>query len=77
FILARLIAMGGDLQALFGMAPILTTDQLLLLKRDNVVQAGSRGLKDLGIAPTAIESIVPTYLWRFRKNGQFAVQAHG
>jgi len=78
---ARLIGLVGDIQAgLKGMipvlpAPILTTDQVLLLANDNVVAKNAKGLKDLGIAATAVESIVPTYLWRFRKNGQFAVTA--
>jgi NADH dehydrogenase len=46
-----------------------------MLKTDNVVspaaQAEGRTLSALGIEPTAMESIVPTYLWRFRKTGQF------
>ena len=78
---ARLIGLVGDVQAgLKGLvpvlpAPILTTDRVLLLANDNVVAKNAKGLKDLGIAATAVESIVPTYLWRFRKNGQFAVTA--
>jgi NADH dehydrogenase len=55
--------------------PLLTPDQVELLKTDNVVspaaQAEGRTLSALGIEPTAMESIVPTYLWRFRKTGQF------
>jgi NADH dehydrogenase len=80
-VIARLIGLVGDIQGgLKGMvpvipAPILTTDQVLLLANDNVVAKNAKGLKDLGIAATAVESIVPTYLWRFRKNGQFAVTA--
>jgi NADH dehydrogenase len=46
--------------------PLLTRDQVTLLKRDNVVTAGALGFKDLGIAPKAAEAIVPTYLHRFR-----------
>jgi len=75
FVGARLIGLGGDLMAFFGITPLLTGDQALLLEKDNVVAKGALGLKDLGIAATAVESIVPTYLWRFRKNGQFAVPA--
>ncbi len=74
FLLARIVGVAGDIAAGFGFVPPLTTDQVLMLKRDYVVQ-GARGLKDLGIAPTAVESILPTYLWRFRTNGQFAVPA--
>jgi NADH dehydrogenase len=55
--------------------PLLTPDQVELLKTDNVVsqeaQAEGRTLAALGIAPTAMEVIVPSYLWRFRKTGQF------
>ena len=55
--------------------PPLTPDQVELLKSDNVVSdAAARGgltLKGLGIDATAMETVVPTYLWRFRKAGQF------
>lgn len=51
--------------------PMLTLDQVRLLGSDNVVADGALGLRDLGIAPTAAEAIVPSYLWRFRKHGQF------
>ena len=51
--------------------PLLTLDQLRLLERDNVVSEGALTLKDLGIIPTAAEAIVPSYLWRFRKLGEF------
>ena len=73
---ASLIGIVGDIQAsVLPIAPLLTSDQVLMLQKDNVVTKGAKGLKDLGIAATAVESIVPTYLWRFRKNGQFAVPA--
>jgi NADH dehydrogenase len=51
----------------------LTLDQLAQLKRDNIVGTGEGigTLADLGIAPTALEPVLPTYLWRFRKTGQF------
>jgi hypothetical protein len=55
--------------------PPLTVDQVRLLERDNVVsaqaQSEGRTIEALGIDPTAFEVIVPTYLWRFRKTGQF------
>jgi NADH dehydrogenase len=55
--------------------PPLTPDQVELLKRDNVVSEAAiregRTLEGLGITPTAMEVIVPAYLWRFRKTGQF------
>ncbi len=44
----------------------LTRDQLLLLARDNVVEAGAAGLAALGVAATPIEAVVPAYLRRYR-----------
>ena len=55
--------------------PLLTRDQVLMLKSDNVVSAAAiaegRTLEGLGIAPASIEAIVPGYLYRFRAAGQF------
>jgi NADH dehydrogenase len=55
--------------------PLLTPDQVELLRADNVVSpaaiAEGRTFQAFGIVPETIESIVPTYLWRFRKTGQF------
>ena len=55
--------------------PPLTPDQVELLKSDNVVSAEAtregRTLDAFGIVPTSMETIVPSYLWRFRKTGQF------
>jgi uncharacterized protein YbjT (DUF2867 family) len=56
--------------------PLLTLDQVELLKRDNVVAPGAATLNDLGINPTAAEVIIPTYLDRFRVGGRFS-QAGG
>ena len=56
----------------------MTRDQVELLKGDNVVSqaaiAEGRTLQGLGIAPEAFETIVPSYLYRFRKTGQYAAQ---
>jgi len=55
--------------------PLLTPDQVELLRSDNVVSpaalAEGRTIAALGIEPAALEAIVPSYLWRFRKTGQF------
>jgi uncharacterized protein YbjT (DUF2867 family) len=55
--------------------PPLTPDQVEMLHVDNVVseaaKAEGRTLQGLGIEPEPIEAIVPAYLWRFRKTGQF------
>jgi len=62
----------------FGLLPdeiVLTRDQLVMLERDNVVspEADSEGrdLEGLGITPTTLEAVVPGYLKRFRKHGQY------
>jgi uncharacterized protein YbjT (DUF2867 family) len=52
--------------------PPLTRDQVSLLQRDNVVSAGALTLADLGIAPTTVEAILPTYLDRYRRGGWFS-----
>ena len=58
--------------------PALTSDQVELLKHDNVVSAAAvaegRSLPGLGIAARSIESVVPSYLYRYRKAGQFTVK---
>lgn len=55
--------------------PPLTPDQVRLLGQDNVVSeaaaAEGRTLEGLGITPTALALVLPTYLYRFRKAGQF------
>lgn len=60
--------------------PLLTMDQVELLKRDNLVSseaaAEGRTLEGLGITPEGIEAIVPSYLFRYRRAGQFT-QAKG
>jgi uncharacterized protein YbjT (DUF2867 family) len=57
-------------------APLtLTADQVEMLRADNVVsdqaKAEGRTLPGIGIEPDSIEAIVPSYLWRFRRTGQF------
>lgn len=51
---------------------ILTRDQVRNLSRDNVVAPGAKGFADLGIVPTAMEAVLPEYLWRYRASGQYA-----
>jgi uncharacterized protein YbjT (DUF2867 family) len=55
--------------------PQLTSDQVELLKSDNVVSEAAtiegRTLAGLGVGPSGIEAIVPAYLYRYRKAGQF------
>jgi len=71
FFLAKLQAMALQ----FLPVPLLTPDQVDMLRIDNVVseaaKADGRTLQGLGITPEPMEAIVPSYLWRFRKTGQF------
>lgn len=77
FSVAGMIGLAGEI---FGLLPIfdppLTRDQVRLLKSDNVVSDDSsiKTIADLGVAPRTVESIVPSYLVRYRKYGQFAEQ---
>jgi NADH dehydrogenase len=50
---------------------VLTADQVHLLKSDNVVSAGAATFADLGVTPASLEAIVPQYLMRFRRTGEF------
>lgn len=51
---------------------LVTRDQLRSLRHDTVVSDGARGLADLGIQPTGVDTVLPEYLWRFRPAGQYA-----
>jgi NADH dehydrogenase len=51
--------------------PPLTQDQVQMLRRDNVVRAGALTLADLGVRPTALERVIPSYLARYRRGGRF------
>jgi len=72
FFAARAIGSMAQLTAMVGIAPVLTRDQVVLLQSDNVVAEGAEGLAELGVEPTGIEAIAPSYLWRYRRGGQFA-----
>lgn len=73
-ILARAIA---SLTGWLPGAP-LTGDQLRMLQVDNVVspeaEAENRTLSGLGVQPTAMASVLPAYLVRFRPQGQFTAR---
>ena len=51
--------------------PLLTPDQVELLKYNNIVSGEHLTLKDLGITGTPIQSILPKYIYRFKTGGQF------
>jgi NADH dehydrogenase len=73
FAAARLLGLGGDLVAGV-LPPPITTDQVELLKADNVVSGACPGLAELGITPTTLEAVLPSYLYRYRRGGQYADQ---
>jgi len=81
FPLANLVGMRSEIRTKLsmGLLPsslLVTRDQVELLRHDNIVSsdaiAEGRTLAGLGITPRSYETIVPTYLYRFRKTGQFA-----
>ena len=51
--------------------PLLTPDQVELLKHHNITSGNYPTLKDLGITGTPIQSILSKYIYRFREGGQF------
>jgi NADH dehydrogenase len=79
----RLVSIPFSLASLIGsvaslvpfVAPPITPDQVRLLKKDNVVskdaEADGRTLKGLGIAPTMVSSVLPSYLVQYRPHGQY------
>ena len=52
--------------------PLLTRDQVELLRYSNCSTGKYPGLDQLNINPTPITSVLPKICWRFRKGGQFA-----
>ena len=71
FPIARVLGAAGDVQALI-MPPVITSDQVAALRSDIVVAEDAEGLEALGAHPTGLEAILPTYLGRYRKGGQYA-----
>jgi len=69
---ANMLGFVGELSgALPFVKPFLTRDQVENLKVDNVVADDAKGLDVFGIHPETIEAIVPSYLSKYRKYGQF------
>jgi NADH dehydrogenase len=70
--LAGLMGSAGDIAGIV-INPPITSDQVLMLKSDNVAGAnGQPGLASLGITATPVEAVIPSYLYRYRKGGQYA-----
>ncbi len=56
-----------------GIAPQpVTVDQTIALESNSVVSDGAKTFEDLGIAPTAMNAVLPSYLWQFRPDGQYS-----
>lgn len=76
FFLARIMGFGFDMVQAVTLGLIenkmITRDQVKNLARDNVVAPGAKGFADLGITPTAMDAVLPEYLWRYRASGQYA-----
>lgn len=66
FGVASIIGVIGE----FMPTPVLTRDQVQLLKYDNVVDRDAKTLADLGISATPVEMVVPGYLARYRARKQ-------
>ena len=76
FVVAKAMGFGFDMVQAVTLGLIenkmITRDQVRNLARDNVVSPTARGFAELGITPTAMEAVLPEYLWRYRPSGQFA-----
>ena len=70
---AGMIGTAGDLARTL-ITPPITSDQVQLLRADNVVSGAYPGLAELGITPTTLEAVLPSYLYRYRRGGQYADQ---
>ncbi len=86
FGLSRLLAHSTEIASrltlgLFPAALTTTRDQIELLRRDNVVSPEARAtgftLEGLGVGAQGVEAIVPAYLHRFRRSGQFESNPSG
>ena len=68
--------MGNIAERIPFLTPPITADQVLLLKRDNIVSeaaiAEGRTLEGIGIALSSVATVLPSYLVRFRPQGQFS-----
>lgn len=51
---------------------VVTRDQVKNLARDNIVSGNHKTFADLGIELTALDAVLPDYLWSYRPSGQFA-----
>ncbi|MBE8232500.1 MAG: complex I NDUFA9 subunit family protein, partial [Endozoicomonadaceae bacterium] len=52
--------------------PPLTRDQVIMLEQDNIVSENALDLHDLGITPTSIHAVLPTYMDVYTEHGQYS-----
>ena len=71
FFFARIKAWFLEKMAWVGMRPLLTRDQVKLLAVDNIVSEDTPGFAEIGIAPTAMEAVIESYLYCHRPYGQY------
>ncbi|WP_299684347.1 complex I NDUFA9 subunit family protein [uncultured Tateyamaria sp.] len=74
FWMANIMGFGFELanRLTLGLFPAqITRDQVRNLAVDNVVADGAKGFAELGIEPTAMDAVLPEYLYRFRPSGQY------
>ncbi len=57
----------GRVGSLLPIPPMITTDQVKMLKHDNVMRAGAAGYAQLGMVPASVTAAMPTLLSRFVK----------
>jgi uncharacterized protein YbjT (DUF2867 family) len=76
FFFARIMGFGFDMVQAGTLGLIenkmITRDQVKNLRIDNVVSPGAKGFAELGLTPTAMDAVLPEYLWRYRPSGQYA-----
>ncbi|WP_409433194.1 complex I NDUFA9 subunit family protein [Litorimonas sp. RW-G-Af-16] len=72
WVAANMMGFAGEMSGMLPFVdPFLTRDQVTNLKKDNVVAPDALGFDALGIKPETVEAILPTYLGKYRKYGQF------
>ena len=72
---AGLAKFGAGLLGILPFKPLVTSDQIELLGVDNVVSdeatRDKRTFAAFGIVPQSMDEVLPTYMWRFRRHGEF------
>jgi hypothetical protein len=51
--------------------PPITLDNIKQLGKDNLVSPSAKSFADLDIIPDNLDSVLPSYLYRYRPHGQY------